>query len=165
MKLLSRVDEWLMSYVFERFAWYSEYRWAMGHAVLARAVWGVLWFLASVAQDIINGRVSHIIVSLFGWYLVDKFIGQGIERDAVVKSGTMNPMRYAWRLRLAWALTCACLGTVLCFYAWFDSLYWSFFGLGCVSSMFFSHCNPMPPWYRQMQEARDAEKHFVRHRL
>lgn len=160
MSLAARVDDWVITRIFEPCAWYVEYRWEVDYALLARAVYGLGWFVVATWQFVLKGDLQTILsLALFGFFF-DQTLGRDSEHKCRVPRGTPNLRRGMWRGRLlANAMFIALLAS-LPSSSDVDIVSRVLMEVVFAVHMWFEACNPMPPGYREAREVESAERHL-----
>ena len=164
MNPIAKVDQWLIGTVFEPFAWRCQYRYKFGHPQLARASYLIAFVTNYCLAAVIKGDLIELTIGILLTIGLDYIFGRSIEKDSTTKEGWTNPMRSFW-----WGRALLILIFVFVEITIGPFLSGDLFKIGkamtfdltLVCAMYFAACNAMPPWYRQEQDSKEANKHLA----
>lgn len=162
MNIVAKVDEALISRVFEPISWQSEYRWSAGSPRLSRIATTTV-FVSCALGSLADGRyIAAALLGLFSFFY-DMFCGAREERMQIHfrSFGLPNPMRPLWDFRLKFLLLyIAMLAPIVIMtgYAWSTIAVATSCIVFSAISRWFDACESMPPSFKKEQEAKDAER-------
>lgn len=157
---LAKLDDWLITNVFEPIAWHTEYRFGLSCFNIARPV---LWFAFAAYFGSIGGVIPfqqnnmHLLVILLIVILIVTHTNymvwvrsiNTLEQETRRAKG-VNWMRGMWPLRWTRILTCPLL-LIAILWLFGDTHMWSSFfltGTMFFLTFYFASCNTLPPGWK-----------------